>query len=377
MATTTTNGDRRWPALDGLRALAVIAVVVYHLDPGGERFPGGYTGVNVFFVLSGFLITSLLVTEFQRAQRIDFRAFWMRRVIRLAPALLVTMFVAVLLAGAGIQAVQPHETLVGLPWVILYVGNFIRVFNQNALGVLGHTWSLSVEEQFYLLWPPLFVFLAAKRPALAWKVLLAVAVAAGIWGHIATVAYGEARGNFGTDTNCYSLLGGCALALWYSQHPDLRARSVNWVRTWQLLSLLAVVGAIIMMIVVAETTYTMTPQIGAVTVCTLVVLIQIIVAPGGPLQALLESRVAVWIGRRSYAIYLFHYVIITAWAENAHGFGSAVVKVTQVFATLVAAWLSWDLLERPVQRRFKPRWQRTALTAEPAGVPVGAELSTS
>lgn len=374
MATRTAD-ERRLPALDGMRALAVAAVVIYHLDPGGTDFPGGYTGVNVFFVLSGFLITSLLVSEFRRLDRIDFKAFWMRRGIRLAPALLVTMLAAIVLAVAGLKAAQPHETLVGLPWVILYVGNYARVFNQNALGILGHTWSLSVEEQFYLLWPPLFLFLAARHPRAAWKVLLLVAVLDGVWGQIATVAYGEARGNFATDTNCYSLLAGCSLALWCSVHPQMQVRRLRLARLWQLLSLLAVVGAIVVMIVVAETTYTMTPQIAAVTLCTLVIVTQVIVAPGGPLQALLEWQPLCWLGRRSYAVYLFHYVIITAWVDNAHGLGSLAIKLVQVALTLAGAALSWDLLEQPIQHHFKPRWQRSGIAERTVVTPRGVELS--
>ena len=90
------------------------------------------------------------------------------------------------------------------------------------------------------------------------------------------------------------------------------------------------IGATIVMLVVAETTYTMTPQVGAVTVCTLVILAQVIIAPGGPVQALLEWQPLRWLGRRSYAVYLYHYVIITAWDDNSHGLGSLAIKLAQV-----------------------------------------------
>jgi peptidoglycan/LPS O-acetylase OafA/YrhL len=364
------------PALDGLRAFAVIAVVFYHLSYAGLGFPGGYTGVNVFFVLSGFLITSLLVTEFQSSGRIDLQAFWARRAIRLAPALLVTIVAALVLAALGVQAAQPHETLVGLPWVLLYVGNYARVFNQNALGILGHTWSLSVEEQFYVVWPLIFMLVAVARPRNAWKVLALLAVLDAVWGHIATIHYGEARGNFGTDTNCYSLLSGCAFALWYVQRADREAPTRVISVTWQAISGLAVAAAVVVMLAVSETTYSMTPQVAAVTACTLLVLAQVELAPGGPVQALLESAPAVWIGRRSYAIYLYHYVILVAWTTSDHGLALDGVKAAKLAVTAIAVALSWSFIEQPLQRRFRPRWQRSKLAApNPANLAaVGIEL---
>jgi peptidoglycan/LPS O-acetylase OafA/YrhL len=366
---TPTTRSARWPALDGLRALAVVAVIGYHLSYAGLGFPGGYTGVNVFFVLSGFLITSLLVQEFESFGGIDFAAFWMRRAIRLAPALLVTIVAAAALAALDVSSAQPHETLVGIPWVLLYVGNYARVFNQDALGVLGHTWSLAVEEQFYLVWPPLFLLLAAKRSKLAWKVLAVLAILDVVWGQIATVAYGEARGNFGTDTNCYSLLSGCALGLWYMGRRNvLRPPTRSGATIWQGLSALAVVGAIVVMAAVAETTYSMTPQTAAVTLCTLIVLGQILLAPGGPVQALLECAPARWVGRRSYGFYLYHYVILTVWTTQAHGLALDVVKVGKIAATTIVVALSWRYLEQPVQQRFRPRWQRSVLPPEDPGL---------
>jgi peptidoglycan/LPS O-acetylase OafA/YrhL len=365
--TSVDDKPGRQPALDGMRAFAVIAVIFYHLSYAGLGFPGGYTGVNVFFVLSGFLITSLLMSEFQSSGRIDLQAFWARRVIRLAPALLVTIAGALALAAIGVQAAHPHETLVGLPWVLLYVGNYARVFNQNALGILGHTWSLSVEEQFYVVWPLLFLLVAATRPRGAWKVLALLAILDAVWAHIATIHYGEARGNFGTDTNCYALLSGSAFALWYVGRDDRQARTRASSITWQSLSVLAVAAAVVVMVAISETTYSMTPQVVAVTVCTLVILAQVMLAPGGPVQILLESRPAVWIGRRSYAFYLYHYVILTAWTTNAHGLALDGVKVAKLAVTTIAVALSWSLLEQPIQRRLKPRWQRSALRAPNAG----------
>jgi len=347
----------RVAALDGLRGAAIIVVLAYHLL-NGSGMPGGYTGVNAFFVLSGFLITSLLISEYRGAGRIDFKAFWMRRAIRLAPALGVTICAAIVLAVAGDRAAQPHETLVGVPFVIFYVGNLLRAFNQNALGILGHTWSLSVEEQFYVVWPLLFVLLAASRQRSAWKAMALLAIVDAVWCQIETVAISEARGNFGTDTAAFALIGGCAFALWYSQHQPRPTASAKLRTLWHVLSVLAAAAAAIEVFAIAETTYTMTQQMAVVSVCMLIVLAQTLLAPGGPIQTVLESPAMRWLGQRSYGLYLYHYLIFVGWASHAGGIAGVEVKVAKVLLTVAVTAASWELLETPVRRQFRQRWRR-------------------
>jgi peptidoglycan/LPS O-acetylase OafA/YrhL len=347
----------RVAALDGLRGVAILVVLAYHLL-NGSGMPGGYTGVNAFFVLSGFLITGLLISEYRGSGRIDFKAFWVRRAIRLAPALIVTICAAIVLAVAGDRAAQPHETLVGVPFVILYVGNVLRAFNQNALGILGHTWSLSVEEQFYLVWPPLFVLLAVSRRRSAWKVMAVLAIIDAVWCQIETVAISEARGNFGTDTAAFALIGGCAFALWHSQRESRSTAPSNLRRLWHVLSALAAAAAAVEVFAIAETTYTMTQQMAVVSICMLVVLAQTLLAPGGPIQAVLESPAMRWLGQRSYGFYLYHYVIFQGWGSGAGGIAGVEVKVVKVLLTAAVTVASWELLETPLRRQFRQRWRR-------------------
>ncbi len=161
----------------------------------------------------------------------------------------------------------------------------------------------------------------------------------------------------------FRVLAGCAFALWYGQRADHQAPTRAVSVTWQALSGLAVAAAVVVMVAISETTYSMTPQVAAVTACTLVILAQIELAPGGPVQALLESAPAVWVGRRSYAFYLYHYVILTAWTTNDRGLALDGVKAAKLAVTTTAVALSWSLLEQPIQRRLKPRWQRSKLPA--------------
>ena len=143
-----TSLQRRWGSLDGIRGLAIILVVIAHAFP--ETFAGGGApGVSLFFVLSGFLITSLLLGEIETSGRIDLKKFFGRRALRLAPALIVYLSVAAI--AEGWSSVWPS---------LLYLGNYAQIAGSD-VGVNVHTWSLAVEEHFYLLWPVLFVFLAS------------------------------------------------------------------------------------------------------------------------------------------------------------------------------------------------------------------------
>jgi peptidoglycan/LPS O-acetylase OafA/YrhL len=154
-----TRGMSYEPALDGLRAVAIVAVMIYHAN---ERLlPGGYLGVDLFFVLSGYLITRLLSEELSINGKVSFFDFYIRRFLRLTPALWTLLVFCVALAVASHRRVS---SLVSVAIAATYLMNWNRAFHWASQGLLPHTWTLSIEEQFYLLWPLAFVFIRRYRP---------------------------------------------------------------------------------------------------------------------------------------------------------------------------------------------------------------------
>jgi peptidoglycan/LPS O-acetylase OafA/YrhL len=184
----------RLPGLDGLRAIAVLAVVLYHLDV--SWMPGGFLGVDVFFVLSGFLITTLVVEEIERTGRLGLRDFYLRRARRLLPALLVLLAVLSLLSLLVLPE-ERAELRRDVVAALLYVSNWSYVFTEQsyfeAVGrppLLQHLWSLAVEEQFYLLWPAVIVVAMVAGRRRVRLVALIAAVVSTIWMAVLAVAHG-------------------------------------------------------------------------------------------------------------------------------------------------------------------------------------------
>ncbi|RQX06450.1 acyltransferase family protein, partial [Micromonospora globispora] len=223
MSRTATPRIAYQPALDGVRALAVAAVLAFH--GGVAALPGGFLGVDAFFVLSGFLITSLLLAEHRDAGRIDLVAFWGRRVRRLLPALLLVLVVVLLVS----RQLMPGTELGALRWDALaalgYVANW-RMANRGgdyfaATGSpspLQHTWSLGIEEQFYLVWPLLLIVLLAwaarrRRLGVALLVILVGAVGSALAAALLFAPDAVDRVYYGTDTRAVALLVGAALAV--------------------------------------------------------------------------------------------------------------------------------------------------------------------
>jgi peptidoglycan/LPS O-acetylase OafA/YrhL len=299
--------NSRWPALDGLRAFAVLTVMAAHLnDP--HFFAGGGLGVDVFFVISGFLITSILLGEQDKRGRVGFGAFYARRALRLFPALVVVLAVVAVVCATDSHIFLAHETLAGIPWIVLYAGNWLRAFSHAAsLGVLGHTWSLAVEEQFYLIWPVIFVFgigrIGDRRRAAALLVSAALAVMA---YRAVVLAHGWSinRVSNGSDTHCDGLLLGCALALWLTSGAEVVMPRVSAVLT-------VISGAMLVAIMLAVKDSTVLEGVGypVAEVATVGTIWNLVTSPLRPLEWILAKPPVLWIGRRSYGLYLWHYPI--------------------------------------------------------------------
>ena len=349
------------PALDGLRALAVTLVVAYHLDLGWMT--GGFIGVDVFFVISGFLITRLLLDERATTGRIGLGAFWTRRFKRLVPALVV-MIAATLLATRrwGLPE-QWNSVRVDAIAGLAYVANWRFVFDQQsyfeaALGPspLLHTWSLAVEEQWYLLWPIAMVgllVLAARRRRGAGLAAASVVAAAVVSAGLMAITFEPAdpsRAYFGTDTRAQHLLIGAALAWFVELFPDVihlaERRTMRLPFTAALLVLVAMAATI-------HDTSAWLYQGGLFAISIVAAIVVLGTASPRPDAALgwMGRQPLTWIGQRSYGIYLWHWpVIVFVGAAIDIGVSGAPLIAAQVAVTLALAELSFRFVETPVRR---------------------------
>jgi peptidoglycan/LPS O-acetylase OafA/YrhL len=342
------------PHLDGLRALAVYLVVLFHA--GISSFSGGYIGVDVFFVLSGFLVTQLLLRDIAGGGAIRFGRFYSRRFRRLLPAAFVTLIVT----GFVFTAIAPPSevgAVVGsFKAAFLYCANlyFIR-HSQDYFGA-GITnnpvlqfWSLAVEEQFYLVWPLALggaYFVTRRLSAPLQLRLIRIAV---IGGALASVAWALAfrhtnlsRSYYGTESRAYELLAGAFLAL----TPAIAVTAKRFGRWLQLATLLSTVAIVSL----AMSWVHLDPiERGiAVTAATCVLLVAIEVAAGGPVKRLLSTRPVVFLGQISYGTYLWHWIVIIVAVRTFELSPITTLGVTCLVATALAA-LSFELLERPVR----------------------------
>ena len=342
-----------WLPLDGLRAIAVMLVICYHM--GFHLDQGGFIGVDVFFVLSGFLITSILLREVDKRGAVGFKNFYARRALRLFPVLAVLLAVCVVASLVASHQVWAAPTLSGLPFVIGYVSNWALVFSSNphALGLLGHTWSLAVEEQFYLIWPLIFVALVARianRRAIAY-VLLVLAALESVY-RFAMLTHGVIgyRAGESLDLRSDGLLVGCALAFLLATRVP-RPSTVRTRRLWLGLAITAFAMLALVVLSVPEVAGArgaigLTVAVGA----TAVILWHLVTSEPSLLHKGLATRPMVWVGRRSYGLYLWHLPIIilvasTALAKLPH------LSLIELASFFVFAGLSYRFIEQPFLRR--------------------------
>ncbi|HKU56723.1 MAG TPA: acyltransferase family protein [Gaiellaceae bacterium] len=371
------------PGLDGLRAIAVAAVFLYHSRI--DWLPGGFLGVDLFFVLSGYLITSLLLVEWDAGTRIDLRRFWLRRARRLLPALVVVVLAALALAAifarsdlARTRGDAVSSLLYYTNWHLIIANHsyFVRMGNPS---LLQHLWSLAVEEQFYVIWPlllvPGLVLIGRRR--------LPFVVAAGIAGSTALmwVLYDPtdpSRVYYGTDTRAFLLLMGILLALVWPAIERLRRA----LPVLELLGVSALVASVLLFRQMVDFNPTLYRGGDLAAAFCFAVLIAAVAHPETGLGQALGVAPLRWIGERSYGIYLWHWPVVELMRPGVDipWTGPGVV-VAQAAIVLAAAALSYRYVEQPIrtgslQRRLAEYSRRIRLEVVGAGaMGLGAALA--
>ena len=378
----------RLPGLDGLRALAVAGVVLYHLDL--PWMPGGFLGVDVFFVLSGFLITTLVVEEVERTGRLSFRQFYLRRARRLLPALWL------LLASVSVTALlffreEIVELRADVLAALLYVSNWWYIASDVSYfeftgrpPVLQHLWSLAVEEQFYLIWPVIVVAAMAtgrhrvRRVALVLAVMSTAAMAVASIRYSYPVPNDPSRVYFGTDTHAMGLLLGAALATAWSPWRRYDT-STAWVRrsftgrrhrvlVTDVIGVAALVGVVWFFLHVGEFSDLLYRggflALSAVTAA----LIAALAHPAGLLGRAMAVQPLRYLGERSYGIYLWHWPVFMVTRPGFElGFDGWPAHLLRVGLTLGIAELSYRYVETPIREGAIARLVSRARTRTPAG----------
>jgi peptidoglycan/LPS O-acetylase OafA/YrhL len=378
--------------LDGIRAFAVAAVIAYHT--GVTHITGGFLGVDVFFCLSGFLITSLLLGEARHTATIRLGQFWARRARRLLPALFLVLSFAGLLSWLAVaQGTYPGLRLDSLS-TLLYVANWHFILEGSSYfkaalppSPLTHTWSLAIEEQFYVVWPLVVLALVKLRRAPVALLTISVlgAVASTVWmAHRFVPGADPTRLYYGTDTHAMTLLSGAALAaalalLARTRDPStLRASGVAGVAVQAAGIAGAVVLGAMALTVNGETHWLYRGGFLLAGIATAAVILSAVTVPRGPLAGLLGLAPIRFVGRISYGLYLWHYpMFIWLDAERTGLFGLPLL-VLRLAVTLAVATVSFYLVERPVRHGLVLRGASAALaTAAAVATTVAVIIATS
>ena len=352
------------PGLDGLRALAVIAVLVYHGNPSWLR--GGFLGVEVFFVISGYLITMLLLSEHRRTGEIGVRHFWFRRARRLLPAVF-----ALLVVVTAVSVLFVREELTRLRGdlfaALTYTMNWHLILDDTSYfdqferpPLLRHLWSLAVEEQYYLLWPlALFGLLALfrKRPDRLFGAMIAIALLSTVVMALLYEPADPSRAYYGTECRMSGLMLGACLALFW--HPRQLGAGIPPVRP-RMVGAVGVAGLVVLALLCVLST-----ERGAflyrggfllVDLASLAV-IAAVAHPAVRAGRTLGIPLLVYVGLRSYSIYLWHWPVFALTRPGVDiDAGPVPVFILRIVITLVLADLSYRLIELPIRGGAIGRW---------------------
>ncbi len=365
---STPRGIRYIPAIDGLRAVAVIAVMLYHL--GFSWIPGGFLGVDLFFVISGYVITRLLLDSIQRSGGLDLRAFYKARIRRLFPPLVFMIFVTIIYISIWAPETlrrfvsdSPFALLGGMNWWLVFRHtDYFDTISRPPL--LQHTWSLGVEAQFYLIWPLILLvvlrqFGKAKIPGAA----LFIAAISGIALLLVSFQVDAANASqvshvyFGTDTHSIGLFLGAALAVsWIPQNlqEQVNRRAQDFIDGIGVIGFVGLLGVFLLVNENDPTLYKLAFPLAGLFGCAI---LTSIVHPASRFAPILSSKIAVWIGERSYAIYLWHWVVfqLTRPAVDLEGSTWALYTL-RILVVFALADISLRLVELPVRSGLVEYW---------------------
>ncbi len=369
--------SRYIPALDGLRAFAVLAVIAYHMHMFWA--PGGLLGVTVFFVLSGYLITSLLLIEYDNTGKINLPQFWLRRVRRLVPAIVFVIVCTVVLCTIFNHALLTKMRPDIVP-SLLFFNNWWQIFHDvsyfEALGSpspLAHFWSLAIEEQFYLVWPvALFAALklGAKKTTMrnATLVLAAISAIAMMLMFNPVAGADPSRVYYGTDTRAFSLLIGAWLAFIWPSHL-LGAKSgvrltKNERRVFDGVGIAALVGLLAM--VAFSNGFSPFLYRGGLVLCSVLtaVVIAVMVHPASALGRVARAKPLVWVGKRSYGIYLWHYPLLLIMNPNPGVQTPWWLYLIQLVVIFACAAFSYRFVENPIRHGALGKFVKSVRSGE-------------
>jgi len=364
----TERGIRYIPAIDGLRAVAVIAVILYHL--GFDWIPGGFLGVDLFFVISGYVITRLILDSIQRSGGLDLRAFYMARLRRLLPPLVFIIITTTVVVGLWAPDTM-RRFLTDTPFALFGGMNWWLVFRHvdyfEAIGrppLLQHTWSLGVEAQFYLVWPLILLLVLRyfgknKIPGAA----LIIAAFSGIALLVVSYQLDAANASqvshvyFGTDTHSIGLFLGAALAVrWIPQNlqETVTRKAQDFIDGIGIIGFLGILSAFLFIDENDPTLYKLAFPLAGVCGCAI---LTSIVHPASRFAPILSSKVFVWIGERSYAIYLWHWVVFQVTRPEFDLEGSDwALYALRVLIVFALADISLRLVELPVRTGLIDYW---------------------
>ncbi|WP_371915741.1 acyltransferase family protein [Paenibacillus odorifer] len=364
-------GGRRYvPGIDGLRALSVLAVIAYHLNLNWAE--GGLLGVGIFFVISGYLITDQIISQWERHRRLNLVDFWVRRARRLLPAMAVMLFVVAI----WLLIIEPSR-LFGLKgdfmsslfyfnnwWLIFHNVSYFESFGPPS--PIGHLWSLSIEGQFYILWPIVLIIvmkIARRRGKLIAWIMACAAVSALAMALIYVPGTDPSRVYYGTDTRLFALLIGAALAVaWPSQKLNDNVSEP----ARRVLDIVGGLGLILLLVLFNQVNeFDDLLYRGGFLVISLIaaVVIAVLAHPASRLGSIVGCKPLRWIGLRSYSLYIWHFPVIILSSSNVSTEESSMLRIIiQVAVSFLLAALSYKYVEEPIRRgSFKETWKNISV----------------